>query len=107
MDSNNKIKYKKIENVTVGQIKLVQLVNSLKPKKLKLISINANLNPDSSVTLKYYIEQQNSNLLIINISLKKKQIASLYTFFSNADFIEREIAEFFGVKFVGNPNLKI
>lgn len=107
MNLDNKIKYKKIENVTINSTKLIHFIESLNPKKRKLISINANADLDKSIVLKYYIEQYNNRLLILNIALKKKQISSLYTFFPNADFIEREIAEIFGVKFVGNPNLKI
>lgn len=104
MTHNETIKYKKIENALINAGKLISFIEKLDHKRLRLISINANM-MQGVVSLKYYIEKHNNKLLILNVHLKKKQISSLYTFFKNADFIEREIAEIFGVKFIGNPNL--
>lgn len=99
-------KYKHIENITVGPEKFISFVKDLKVKNLKLLTISVVKDSGNHVILKYYVEKH-VKLFIISATLKKNQIASLFNYFSNADFIEREITETFGVKFVGNPNLNI
>ncbi|MFH1453068.1 MAG: NADH-quinone oxidoreductase subunit C [Armatimonadota bacterium] len=100
------MKYKTIKKFNINADKLIHFIDGLKSKKLKLISISTFIKADRVIVLKYYIEKQNQ-LLIIDAPVKKDQIASLFTYFSNADFIEREISQSFGVKFIGNPNLNI
>lgn len=98
--------YKKTENFYISSEKLISFIENLNSKKLELVTISASLSVDNEVVLKYYFAKKNK-LIILCVSLRKNQIASLFTYFSNSDFIEREISHTFGVKFVGNPNLNI
>lgn len=103
---NNSIKHKRIQNVALSSDKLILFVENLKSKKFKLSTINAMLNYNNLVTLNYYFEKKGV-FTVITVNPKRQAIKSLFTHFSNADFIEREISQTFGIKFIGNPNLNI
>lgn len=77
----------------------------LKNMGAEFITISAEVIPEDRVCLCYYF-QKGAKTVIIRIELKDRTILSLYSRFNKSDFIEREINNLFGIKFVGHPNLE-
>lgn len=83
---------------------LINLATGLKEAGASLVSISANITKSKEIRINYFFEQD-SKLKIIKTITKDKTAYSLLSYFSNADFVEREINKRFGVKFLGHPNL--
>jgi len=59
-----------------------------------------------SIELDYYLYSTKDNENIIISILTNQEIESLYNLFDSACADEKEIYDLFGIKFVGNPELK-
>ncbi len=76
-------------------------------KDQRLIAIVAYKNGKNFI-LEYFFDKDGKiEVKEFKVSRKKPIIESIVEIFPNADYYEREIFEFFGIKFKGNPNLKL
>jgi NADH:ubiquinone oxidoreductase subunit C len=83
-----------------------QVVDELKASKTELITLSASRQSDKILLLRYFFKSIDGKTSVLEVELTNgKTVPSLYTKFQKADFIEREIYRFFGIKFLGHPNL--
>ena len=71
----------------------------------EFLTISATRGNDGELFIAYYFRQE-SRMLVVKVNIKDNTMPSLYSTFSKSDFIEREISNIFGVKFIGHPNLE-
>ena len=78
-----------------------------KMKGQRLISIVCIDNP-KDFGLDYYFDKAGKiNIVSFTIPKSKPVLESIMDIFPNADYYEREIHDFFGVEFEGNPKLHL
>ncbi len=77
----------------------------LKEMGVTFITLSADVLDNAEVELNYFF-QVDSRTIVINVTTNEKTIPSLYSKFQKSDFIEREINNIFGIKFLGHPNLE-
>jgi NADH:ubiquinone oxidoreductase subunit C len=83
-----------------------QVIDDLKNSKAELITLSASRQSEKVLLLRYFFKDVDGKTSVLELELPNgKTVPSLYTKFQKADFIEREIHRFFGVKFLGHPNL--
>jgi Ni,Fe-hydrogenase III component G len=80
------------------------IVSRLKEAQARLVTIQATPRGGRDLTLNYYFTIGDATCVVITYT-DKSCINSLYTLFTNSDFIEREINNIFKIKFLGHPNL--
>lgn len=80
------------------------IVSRLKEAQARLITIQAFPMGGKDIGLNYYFNIEEITC-IIKTYTERSCINSLYTLFTNSDFIEREINNIFKIKFLGHPNL--
>lgn len=76
----------------------------LQTQGASFITLSTVRDEDNFFRLIYYFRLQD-RIIVLKTKTKNNAISSLYSYFSTADFIEREINSLFGIKFIGNPNL--
>lgn len=79
-------------------------VIQFKSQGANFITISSHFLENNEVSLNYFFKL-GSDFIILNTQTDNKAIHSLYSIFYTSDFVEREISDVFGVKFVGHPNL--
>jgi len=85
-------------------INLKQKVKKLEDKRLIAIVCK----DEGDFVLNYFFDDNGKIIAIrINVSKKKPFVESIVDVFPNADYYEREIHDFFGVEFEGNPKLHL
>jgi NADH:ubiquinone oxidoreductase subunit C len=85
-------------------LQFLPIVSRLKEAQARLITIQATPDEEKDIRLSYYFTIEGTTL-IVKTHTDKSCINSLYTLFTNSDFIEREINNIFKIKFLGHPNL--
>ena len=71
----------------------------------RLLTLAATLEADGEATLTYTFSIGTNRVLALEATSAEKTVDSLFSMFSTADFLEREVNHIFGLKFVGHPNL--
>jgi len=70
----------------------------------RLISLSPYLGPDGQeITIYYHFAYQNE-VFNIKLQTKKQQIDSITSIYPNADWLEKEAGEMYGIKFIGHQN---
>lgn len=82
----------------------IPIVSRLREVSADLVTIYASVVKDKGVVLDYYFYLE-GRTCIVRTAAEKLSVGSIYTFFPNADFVEREINNLFQVNFLGHPNL--
>ncbi len=77
----------------------------LKEENARLVTISCQRSLDGPLNLLYYFQKER-RLIILELAVIENTVPSLYSIFTKADFIEREINNTFGIKFLGHPNLE-
>ena len=77
----------------------------LKEMEARLATLSCRRNQDGSLVMLYYFRKED-RLIVLELTITDNSVPSLYSTFTKADFIEREINNTFGVKFLGHPNLE-
>lgn len=85
--------------------KFESTIRKIKKDGGKLVTISASSDKSREVSLQYFFDFM-KNFILVKTKTQDLAIGSLYVYFPNSDFIEREINLSFGVKFLGNPNLE-
>lgn len=70
----------------------------------RLLSISASPAEEGETQLNYFFDLEDK-LQVLAALTRDGDMDSLYSLFPSADFMEREIYELYGVKFMGHPNL--
>lgn len=87
------------------RIKLKEFRNEIKKlKSNRLISISA-LDSRGCYHLLYHFDIDGIKTFKVHVPEKKPMIRSIVDIFPSAEFYEREIHDFFGIEFKGNPRL--
>lgn len=84
---------------------LAEAARTLHSKGSRLVSLAATLEADGEATMTYTFCVGDNKVLALEASSVDKTVDSLFSLFSTADFLEREVSHLFGIKFVGHPNL--
>jgi len=82
-----------------------EFISGLKEQGGRLMSISAVSTGKGEVELMYYFDLSGTPQVLKSRTVDGV-IESLYSLFQSADFMEREIHELYGVKFMGHPNLE-
>lgn len=77
----------------------------LKEMEAEFLTIAINRDKEEKLHLVYYF-RKDEKILVLKVDAVNNSIPSLYSTFKKADFIEREINNLFGLKFLGHPNLE-
>jgi NADH:ubiquinone oxidoreductase subunit C len=78
---------------------------SLQEAGARLLTLSAMRLPTDELNLTYTFEIGASNTVTLRTPTEERAIESLFSSFPAADFLEREVSNLFGVKFLGHPNL--
>lgn len=93
-----------------GAIMMKKVKNKLekmKEKNQRLISIVCIDNP-KDFSLDYYFDKAGKiSVVSFTVPKSKPVLESIMDIFPNADYYEREIHDFFGIEFEGNPKLHL
>ena len=87
--------------IKIPKIELLKNIANMKKKEQRLITISA-IDEGNFFTLMYHFNDRN---LIVRLSKKKPCIDSIISMYPSAELYEREIHDFFGIEFKGNPRL--
>ncbi len=71
----------------------------------RLLTLAATVDDDGELILTYAFEVGASGKVLIRAQTENHGIDSLFSLFACADFLEREVNNLFGIKFLGHPNL--
>jgi NADH:ubiquinone oxidoreductase subunit C len=82
-----------------------ETVSRLKENGAEFISLSTVRNDNGILSLIYYFKT-GEKIIVLKAKTKENSIPSLYSSFVKADFVEREINNTFGIKFLGHPNLE-
>lgn len=82
-----------------------KIITRLNDDDAKFITLSSLIGGDGEHILIYYFKVAGKTITV-HLRPKKKSVPSLYSTFVKADFIEREINNTFGIKFLGHPNLE-
>jgi NADH:ubiquinone oxidoreductase subunit C len=82
----------------------LQAASSLKREGAVLSSICACPDEEGEVALSYFFEVAGT-LKALRTRTSNRSIDSLFSLFSNSDFLEREANKLYRIKFLGHPNL--
>lgn len=96
---------KKVKEIECSFKQFETLIQKIKKDGGNFVTISVLPGKKDEVILQYFFDFM-KNFVIVKAKTKDLTISSLYAYFSNSDFIEREINFSFGVKFLGNPNLE-
>jgi NADH:ubiquinone oxidoreductase subunit C len=92
--------------IFVKKEKFEEVTDSLKSRGAELMTLSACKQDDGVILLHYYFKEAAGKTSMVEVKLNAGEtVPSLYSKFQKADFIEREIYRFFGIKFLGHPNL--
>jgi NADH:ubiquinone oxidoreductase subunit C len=82
-----------------------ETISRLKENGAEFVSLSTVRNDKGNLSLIYYF-QVKEKIIVLKAKIKDNSIPSLYSSFVKADFVEREINNTFGIKFLGHPNLE-
>jgi len=82
-----------------------KIISRMKEEGANFLTLSTIREADNQFKLIYYFEQEGRKI-VIRVRGRDGSIPSLYSYYGMADFIEREINNLFGIKFVGHPNLE-
>lgn len=71
----------------------------------RLLTLSATRESDDELQLTYTFELGRGSYLVMRTPTLERSLESLFSTFPAADFLEREVNQLFGVKFLGHPNL--
>lgn len=71
----------------------------------RLLTLSATCDLENELVLTYTFELGRGSYLVMSTHTRERSLESLFSTFPAADFLEREVNQLFGVKFVGHPNL--
>lgn len=81
------------------------VISSLKEAGADFISLSTIRDEAGNLSLIYYFHR-GEKIIVLKAKTRDNSIPSLYSSFVMADFVEREINNTFGIKFLGHPNLE-
>jgi NADH:ubiquinone oxidoreductase subunit C len=93
----------KWENISLDTAGFEEAIARLKEEEAEFMTL-ATRRSGGELILWYYFRTK-GKVKIIQVQSVDNSVPSLYSSFRKADFIEREINNTFGVKFLGHPNL--
>jgi NADH-quinone oxidoreductase subunit C len=101
--------------VEVDAAKIHEIISWLKSEPSLAISFLTNIgavhypdNKGSEFALVYHLQSMTNNYrlrLKAHVSLEQPEIKSIVDIYSGANWMERETFDFYGIQFVGHPNL--
>lgn len=71
----------------------------------RLLTLSATRDVEEELVLTYTFELGRGSYLVMTTPTHERSLESLFSTFPAADFLEREVNQLFGVKFLGHPNL--
>lgn len=80
-------------------------IENLKELGAQFLTLSASRPEDDQFVLDYYFRHE-GRIVVLRVKLSDKVIPSLYSSFGMSDFVEREVNNLFGIKFIGHPNLE-
>jgi NADH:ubiquinone oxidoreductase subunit C len=84
--------------------KLNKTISLFKKEKARLITITAYSNPNDKIFICYHFDWKNS-VFTVKTQAVNSEISSITEHFPAAWWIEREIYEMYGIKFIGHKKL--
>lgn len=85
--------------------KFAATVARLKESGARLLTMSASRRPDGEVVLQYFFDLEGVTHVLAT-KTRQRRIDSLFSYFANADFVEREVNSVLDVRFVGHPHLQ-
>ena len=82
-----------------------ETIEFLKNTEVEFHTLSTRRCDDEEFCLTYFFQQADKKI-VLKVKTRDASIPSLYTFYGRADFLEREVNNLFGIKFVGHPNLE-
>jgi len=73
----------------------------------RLLTLSASSDEAEELLLTYTFELGAARTFTVSVSPRDGTVDSLFSRFVTADFLEREVNQLFGVKFLGHPNLPL
>lgn len=71
----------------------------------RLLTLSARRDGEQDIALTYTFEVGHNGSVTLRVVTADSHLDSLFSLYSCADFLEREVNTLFGVKFLGHPNL--